>query len=70
MDGFVKMINEGTEVGLLALSLFKETLLAISPKEAALTIKYGWDGLMGLSNWMGYALSASYYIALDFGFGE
>ena len=39
-------------------------------RELSLSIKYCWDGVMGLGNWMGYALAAGYYIGLEFGAGE
>merc|ERR1712166_436672 len=39
-------------------------------KELALSMKYLWDGTMGLGNWMGYALAAGYYIGMDLGVGE
>lgn len=70
MDGFVKMVKEMTEVALIGLSLVKETVSSMAPRELSLSIQYLWDGMMGLGNWMGYALAAGYYIGLDLGVGE
>lgn len=70
MDGFVKMIKELTEVALLGISLVKETILSTAPESLAMSIKYLWDGMMGLGNWAGYALAAGYYIGLDYGAGD
>jgi len=38
MDGYVKMVKEITEVALLGLSLFKESIVAMAPKELALGV--------------------------------
>ena len=70
MDGYVKMIKEVVEVSLLGISLIKESLTAIAPAELSHALRYLWDGMVGLGNWMGYALAAAYYIGEDFGMGE
>ena len=70
MDGFVKMIHEMIEIAIMGVSLLKESVLTIVPKELALSIQYLWDAVLALSNWLGYALAAVYYIGEDFGIGE
>merc|ERR1712091_749965 len=54
----------------MGLALVKETITSAAPKSLALSIKYLWDGIMGLGNWMGYALAAGYYIGLDYNLGN
>ena len=70
MDGFVKMIKEMTEVALMGITLVKETVLTAAPESLSMAIKYLWDGMTGLGNWMGYALAAGYYIGLDYNAGD
>ena len=69
MDGFVKMVKELAEIGLMAISLVKETIVAVLPKELGKVFKYAWDGAMGLGNWVGFALAAAYFFGLEYGYG-
>jgi hypothetical protein len=33
-------------------------------------INYGWTGLMGLGNWLGYFMAATYYLSDEVGIGQ
>lgn len=63
------MVKEGAEIGLMAISLVKETVILMLPPELGRVAKYAWDGALGLGNWVGYALAAAYFIGLDYGYG-
>jgi len=39
------------------------------PTELNLTVSLIWDGMIGLNNWVGYALAAIYYLGTDYDFG-
>ena len=63
------MVKEMTEIALLGFSLIKESIVSILLVSLALSSRYLWDGAVGMGNWLGYALSAVYYLALEVGFG-
>lgn len=54
---------------LILAALVKETFAYVLPTELNLTVSLLWDGLMGLNNWIGYAIAAVYYIGTDYDFG-
>lgn len=39
------------------------------PETLRKAVKYAWMGMVGVGNWMGYGISAIYYLGLEFGFG-
>ena len=60
---------------LLALVLFlatfaKETFSAMMPLNLQYSINYFYDWLLGVGDWIGYALSALYYFAKEYKFGD
>ena len=65
MDGFTDMIIKITELLLIAISMYKEIWVAILPANLALSLKYAYQGLSGVSSWVGYAMAALFYIAED-----
>lgn len=69
MDGFVKLAGQISENALLLIALAKETLAVAMPKELNLTIQYLWEGMIGLGNWVGFAIAAIYYVGTDYEFG-
>jgi len=70
MDGYTKMVTEITELAIIVISMYKEIWAAILPTNLALALKYAYAGLTGVSNWIGYAIAALYYLAEDQGFGD
>lgn len=68
-DGFVKMIQEGTEVLVGPLAFVKEMALGFVPENFKKAINYGWIGLVGLGNWVGYILASIYYLSDEVGIG-
>jgi hypothetical protein len=70
MDGYTKMTIEITELLLVVISMYKEIWAAILPENLALSLKYAYQGLTGVSGWIGYAIAALYYMAEDQGFGD
>lgn len=47
----------------------KEIGLGLVPDNFKRAINYGWTGLMGLGNWMGYIMAAIYYLSDEVGIG-
>lgn len=54
---------------LLLISLLKETFAYLLPEELNLSVQLLWDGTMGLSSWIGFAMAALYYVGTDYAFG-
>jgi|ERR1719453_1513352 len=69
-DGFVSMVEEGTEVAFGALSIVKEISTGVVPENFKKGIDYGYTGVMGMGNWLGYILAAAFYLGEEFGFGQ
>ena len=42
----------------------------MSQDAAGKAMKHMWDGVMGMGDWVGYAMATSYYAAQDMGFGD
>ena len=70
MTGYVKMVMEITELVLGVITLYKEIIVTLLPLNLALALNYFYQGLSGASAWLGYAVSALYFLALDQGFGD
>lgn len=70
MDGYTKMVLEITELSIIVISMYKEIWAAILPNNLSKAIKYAYAGLTGVSGWIGYGISALYYLAEDQGFGD
>ena len=59
------MATKGTELLLLVISLSKELFAYALPAELSEPLELLWQGLIGGSSWMGYALVAIYYATMD-----
>lgn len=70
MDGFVKMIKELTEVSLVLAALGKEALIGMIPDNFKRALKFAWDGLIGIGNWMGYLTASFYYLMVEATIGQ
>ena len=70
MTGYVQMVMEITQLVLGVITLYKEIIVSLLPKNRALSLNYFYQGLSGASAWLGYAVSALYFLALDQGFGD
>lgn len=64
-DGFTKMVKEMTEVGLAAAAILKETGVAVIPPNFKKALEFAWAGAVGISEWMGYLMSAAFFVAND-----
>jgi len=69
MDGMSKMVEELTEVSLMLIAIVKEMAVAMIPPEFSMAVNYGWTGLVGVQNWMGYAMAATYFLGVEYDFG-
>lgn len=49
----------------MLIALAKETFAVMLPEELKMVVQYGWDGLVGINNWVGYAIAAAYYALTD-----
>ena len=70
MTGMVAMVTEATELILIVLSMYKEVIAAMLPKDLKKSLKYFYNGLSGASSWMGFLIAAIYFMALDQDFGD
>jgi hypothetical protein len=70
MEGYKDMINELVQVLILAISMYKEIIVSVAPENLALAVKYGYNGLTGVSGWIGYVMAALYYVGLEYDFGD
>lgn len=68
-DGFVEMVQEGTDVLLAGLAIVKELTSAFVPQNFKKAIKYGWNGITGVGNYLGYLFAAAYHFSEEGGFG-
>ena len=71
MDGYTTLVNELLEVMLLLLAILKETYLITIKQilpDLATSIGYLWDGLIGLSSWVGFVVAAGYYFGAEAGY--
>ena len=64
-DGFVDLVQKLNENVFILISLAKEWIASLLPKELNKMVQYIWDGFMGLGNWGGYLLGAFYYSLKD-----
>lgn len=64
-DGFVEMVQEFTDVLLSILTIVKEIAIGMVPENFKRAINYGWAGLTGLGNWIGYVYASTYYLAVE-----
>lgn len=63
------MVKELTEVCLMLLAIVKEMAVAMIPPEFSMAVNYGWTGMVGIGNWMGYVLAATYWLGVEYDFG-
>ena len=69
MTGMVNMVIEATELVLVVLSMYKEVIASMLPKDLKKSLKYFYQGLSGASSWLGFFIAALYFAALDQGYG-
>ena len=67
---YVNMTIEITDLLLFILTLAKESFAAIMPEYLKKAIKYGWNALTGSAAWTGYLISALFYLAEEYEFGD
>ena len=70
MTGYTTMVQEITKLLVILLSIYQEILIAILPPNLGKALGFFYDGLVGANAWIGYAVSALYFMAEDQGFGK
>ena len=70
MTGYVDMVNEAVELVLIVISMYKEIIASMLPKDLKLAVKYFYSGLTSAGSWIGFVVAAAYFMALDQGFGK
>ena len=69
-SGFTKMVRELVALLIFLISFAKETFSAMLPVNLQKSVNYAYDFLLGVNNWIGYALAALYYFSVEYDFGE
>ena len=55
---------------MIAFSMFKEVGAAMLPFNLKMVFGYSYEFLMGMPNWIGYAIAALYFMALEYDVGD
>lgn len=61
MDGYVKMVDEMSEITFAALAIVKEGVIAAIPDNFKKALTFGWNSAIGMGSWVGYVLAAIYF---------
>ena len=69
-SGFTKMVRELFALILFLVSFAKETFSAMMPVNLQKSLNYAYDFLLGVNDWIGYALASLYYFSVEYDFGE
>ena len=68
--GFTKMVREIFALVLFLVSFAKETFSAMLPVNLQKSLNYAYNFLLGVNDWIGYALASLYYFSVEYDFGE
>ena len=68
--GYTKMIRELLALVLFLATFAKETFSAMLPVNLQKSLNYAYDFMLGVNDWIGYALAALYYFSVEYDFGE
>ena len=68
--GFTKMVRELVALLIFLISFAKETFSAMLPVNLQKSMNYAYNFLLGVNDWIGYALAALYYFSVEYDFGE
>ena len=69
-SGFTKMVREIFALVLFLISFAKETFSAMLPVNLQKSLNYAYNFMLGVNDWIGYALAALYYFSVEYDFGE
>ena len=69
-SGYTKMIRELLALVLFLATFAKETFSAMLPLNLQYSVNYGYDFLLGVGDWIGFAIAALYYFSLEYDFGD
>jgi len=69
-SGYTKMIRELLALVLFLATFAKETFAAMLPVNLQFSVNYAYDFLLGVGDWIGYAIGALYYFSVEYDFGE
>ena len=68
--GYTKMVRELLALVLFLATFAKETFSAMLPVNLQMSVNYAYSFLLGVGNWIGYAIGALYYFSVEYDFGE
>ena len=69
-SGFTKMVRELVALLIFLISFAKETFSAMLPVNLQKSLNYAYNFLLGVNDWIGYALASLYYFSVEYDFGE
>merc|ERR1712072_1396451 len=69
-SGYTKMTRELLALVLFLVTFAKETFAAMLPVNLQYSLNYFYGWLLGVGDWIGYAISALYYFSLEYDFGD
>ena len=69
-SGYTKMVRELLALVLFLVTFAKETFSAMLPTNLQYSLNYFYSWLLGVGDWIGYFLSALYYLSLEYNFGD
>ena len=69
-SGFTKMVRELVALLIFLISFAKETFSAMLPVNLQKSLNYAYSFMLGINDWIGYALAALYYFSVEYDFGE
>ena len=64
------MIRELLAIFLFLASFAKETFSAMLPVNLQKSINYAYNFLLGVGDWIGFAIGAVYYMSVEYDFGD
>lgn len=70
MDGYKSLVIEFIDLLIIAIPMAKEMFKLVMPYDLKMAIDHLYLGLTGANAWIGYAIAALYYIAVDQGYGD
>jgi hypothetical protein len=69
-SGYTKMVRELLALVLFLATFAKETFSAMLPENLQYSVNYAYAWLLGVGDWIGYAIGALYYFSVEYNFGD
>ena len=70
MDGYKQLTLDVVDLLIFYIPMAKSVFKAVLPADLRLALDHLYYGLTGANAWIGYAVAAGYYMALDQGYGD